>query len=249
MGIALKPGEEFEEHQYARHFLGTEAYSYDGRHFVYGKMGAVAGAARSLYQTEIPTPNHTNVVCDVARAVGAREISATLGATAALVGDYDEGVCVTFNGAGEGYQYPLAGNPGGILGQAHAAVASSGILTAKLAPGYDVQVALDGVSDVSFYKHPVKDVIIHDSPPTGAVVGLCQRVVTADYYCWLQTKGHAAVLAEGTPVIGELCRASESIDGAITGLDYDESARDEGIIGRVLEIGLNGETAWIALDL
>ena len=128
--ILLKPGEEKKEYEFQSHNLGTKAISIDGRVFRYSKMGATVGVAGNVYQAAVPVANHLAAVCDVARDVGATQISATLGATAASIDDYAEGTAHVNKAGGLGHTYIIhrAWRPG----DGHAAVASAGILTANL---------------------------------------------------------------------------------------------------------------------
>jgi hypothetical protein len=98
-------------------------------------------------------------------------------------------------------------------------------------------------------KHPGKDVIIHASPPTAPVWGLASSAIAANQFGWYQIRGIAAVLTEGTVIIGNHVRAGETTDGTIAALDYDESGRNEAILGVVAEVGATTEHSAINLDI
>lgn len=241
-----KWGEQFEEHQYKRHDFGTKMIMSDSV-WVYAQMGATVGVAGSLYQSEAVTANWNSKTVDTARAVGATQISATLGGTATVQNEFDEGYVVIEDDAGEGYLYHIA--RGWKDGDSNAKASTGAVQTVNLRPGEKVQVALTTATTLSFFKNKLDEVIVHPSPPTAAVVGVAMKAVTASYYCWLQVKGPASVKADGTLVAGMGVRASEDDDGAVAALDYSESGRDEVPLGSVIDIGTDGEHAAINLDI
>jgi hypothetical protein len=85
--------------------------------------------------------------------------------------------------------------------------------------------------------NPYRAFIIHPSTNTAMPIGWTVAAVTGSYYCWLQTHGPLAALIDGTVVMGQQVRCSEDDDGAVAALDYDESGRNEPIVGYVMEIG------------
>lgn len=250
-----KPGEEHQEHQYKRHNLGTKMIIGD-RTWVYAQMGSVVGVAGNLYQSEVPKAHWNTVTVDTARAVGATQISATLGATATVKDEFDEGYVGIEDDAGEGFLYPIA--RARAAGDANAAAASGGIQTVNLAPGYSVQVALTTATTLSFFKHKLDEVIIHPSPATAGIVGVAMRAVTANYYCWLAIAGPTMVLAQGTLVITDQVIASASLNGAVTPRNYTlseatpntmDGTQELPSLGVCLNIGATTEYALIDLDI
>ena len=193
--------------------LGTRLVLPDEREYRFVLNDGTAEVAASLYQSVASVANHVNVVCDVARAVDAVIVSATLGATAAAIDIYAEGIVHVNDAAGEGYAYNITRAMSS--GAAHAAAASSGILTVNLAPGEKVQIALTTSSEVSFTRNRYHQVLIHASPPTGGIAGVSPGVAAADRFYWSQTKGYAAVLADGTLLAGLPVMASIGTDGAV----------------------------------
>jgi hypothetical protein len=85
-----KPGEQFQADQYKRHNFGTKMYIND-RVYVYAQMGGTAGVAGKLYQSEAVTAHWNSATADTARAAGATTISATIGGTATVQDEFDEG--------------------------------------------------------------------------------------------------------------------------------------------------------------
>ena len=250
--ISLRGGEEYESHQYQRHSLGTKATTQDGRVFRYGEMGGTAGVPGKLYQGVVPIAHHTNIACDVARAAGAVKISATDGGTGAAVDIFAEGYVYINDAAGEGYTYKIAGGPQQPSGTGHAVAASGAVITVNLAPGYSVQTALTTSSEVTFNRNRYKAVILSTTGTTAPVVGVGVSDVTADYFCWLQTGGPAAVFTDDsvTPlVIAQHARAADGVAGAVEHLNRDGTHENEQEIGVVMHINANDEYSLVDLSL
>ena len=240
----------FEQHQYQKADLGTPLEYDDGRLYRYGLAGATALATGKLMQSVAPLAGHTNIACDVARAIGAESISATLNTTAAAIDIYAEGYVHINDATGEGYLYRIA--KACSAGDAHAAATSTGVLTVNLAAGVTVQVALvAATSEVSFTRNTYHSVIIHPSPPTAELAGVTQRAVTALYYCWLQRKGTCTVLGDGTLLAGLPIQASITVDGAVEGkkrrVRSGSTAAADSTAGTLLEDQDGSETVLRAM--
>ena len=159
--------------------LGHTLVLPDGRVFRFVLNDGTIEVAGNLYQSTVTVANHRNVVPDTARAIGAVEISATLGSTAAGIDIYAEGSVHSNDATGEGYHYRI--KRAIAAGQAHAAVDSSAIMTVNLEAHESVQVALAATtSQVSFTRNKYQQVLIHPAPPTGNVVGVSPGVAAAD---------------------------------------------------------------------
>lgn len=219
------------------------------RVYRFAKNGAVAMAAASLYQAIAAIANHTNVAADVARAAGATVISATLGATAAAVDIYEQGYVHINDAAGEGHLYPI--KRAYQSGDAHASVLASGVITVTLEPGVSVKVALTTASEMTFTRNKYRDVIIHPSPPTAVLAGVAPFAVAASAYCWIQTWGPAAVLAQGILEAGKQTMPSRTIDGAVEEFKHlvrtGSTAAADSTSGALLEDAAAAETVIRAM--
>ncbi len=193
--------------------LGETLILPDGREYKFTLNDGTVEVAGSLYQSVAAVGNHTNVACDAARAIGATAISATLGATAAAVDIYAEGSVHTNDATGEGYSYRI--RRAMTAGAAHAAAATSSILTVNLEPGESVQVALDTTSEVTFTRNRYHQTTIHLSPPTATLTGVSPGVAAASRFYWSQTKGYAAVLCNLTLLAGLPVQADIATNGAV----------------------------------
>lgn len=193
--------------------LGHSLILPDGREYKFALNDGTAEVAGRLYQSVAPVTNHTNVVADVVRAIGATAISATLGATSAAVDIYAEGTVHINDATAESYAYRI--RRAMTAGAAHASADTSSVLTVNLAPGETVQVALDTTSEMSFTRNRYHAVLIHPSPPTAGLAGVSPGVAAANRFYWSQVKGYAAVLADGTLLAGLPVMASIGTDGAV----------------------------------
>ena len=193
--------------------LGHTLILPDQREYRFTLNDATVEIAGNLYQSVAAVADHTNRPADVVRAIGATAISATLGATAAAVDIYAEGLAHPNNDTGEGYSYRI--RRAFSVGQAHAAVATSSILTVGLELGESVQVALDTTTEVTFTRNRYHQATIHLSPPTATLTGVSPGVAAADRFYWSQVKGYAAVLANLTLLAGWPVQPSIDINGAV----------------------------------
>ena len=197
------------------HPLGHKLILPDAREYSYSKMGATVAVAGNLYQSVASVANYTDLVCDTARAIGATAVSATLGGTAVTIDQFTEGIVHINDATGQGYAYRI--RRALAEGDANAAQTSTtGVCTVNLAPGESVQVALTvTTTQLGFTQNRFDEVIIHPSPPTAQLAGVTPGVTTANYYGWVQTKGPAAVLADGTLLEGNEVQASVTVDGSV----------------------------------
>jgi len=80
------------------------------------------------------------------------------------------------------------------------------------------------------------------------LTGVTALAVPIDNFCWLQTKGIAAVLTEGTLVIGKACVPSISTtDGAVA--PETVTGTDEIRVGKVVNVEATTEFSLIDLGL
>src|SRR5678815_3232104 len=128
--------------------LGTLAYTADGRVFRYAKCGATATVAGSLYQTAAELTDHDHLSV-TATAIGATQVTVTLGATAVTENQYAGGLLVVDSTPGEGYSYIIGSHP--------AADASAACVFTLLDP---IVIALTTGSEVTLTPNPYYGVII-----------------------------------------------------------------------------------------
>lgn len=226
-GIYYGPyGTQFDDHaepsggNAGRFPLGHVLVLPDGRTYRYSEAGGTAPVAGSLYQSVAPVANHTDVAvlsttsADIP-AVGDTSIAATLGATSAAQDIYSEGIVHFNDDTGEAYAHRI--KRAVASGDAHAAAEGSATLTVNLAAGDTVQLAATSDTTVSFTRNRFHSVIIHPSPPTAMLAGVAPLAGTASQYFYTQVAGEAAVLTDGTLLVGNMVQASISTNGAVEG--------------------------------
>jgi hypothetical protein len=229
----------FEESSTQLHRLGTVRRLNDGREFIYVKVGSANLAAGVLVQGAVAEANHANcALANVADAVasGTRQVTITLGSTAVSANDYAEGFLNIEDGtAGAGHIYKIKNHP---------AANAGANLTLTL---YDKLRANLTSAHGTLIKHPCKDVIIHPSPPTEALVGVTVRAMTANYYGWVQKKGPVSVLVNGTIVAGDCVIASGTVDGAVMASANGQETERQ--VGMCIHAGANTEYGVVDLGL
>lgn len=239
-GIARSYSEEiYKTYSSAKHRLGAIIEFPDGRVFRFGQAGAVALAHGKLHQSALPIADHTNVAVSANAAIGALQVSATLGATAAAKDLYKDGFLLVNDATGEGYAYRIKG---------HAAADASGVITVQLYEDSPVKVALvASTSEVTLVHNRFKNCLIHPSPPTAQLAGVAIADIAIGAYGWFQTKGPAPVLVQGTVVIGDLCVPSATVDGAVMPSAALET--DGPVVGIVVRVLADTEYGIVDLNL
>lgn len=186
-----------------QHNLGERVVSNDGRAFRYSRTGAVALVAGTLQQSGAQVANHQNLTPSAA-AIGATEITLTLGATAATANQYAGGYAVITVTPGQGYTYKIKSNP---------AISSAGSGTIQLED--PIVVALTTSSRVDLVLNPYSGVIINPATATGLPVGVANIVSAIGSFSWLTCAGIANVLADGAVTVGTNLVASNATAGAV----------------------------------
>ena len=227
----------WEEKSAALHDLGAYVETADGRGFRYAKCGVTATVAGKVYQSS--ALNATNLqpsgglTPSANVAIGGTEItvsdSITLTANQ-LAGGYMS-IVVT---PGQGYLYKIKGNT--------AVTAATGAVITLADP---LQIAITTASNFIVTPHPYSGIVIEPGTPTGVIVGVAHRVLTAAYYGWIQTKGVASVLFTGT---GVASTAVGSLVGGTSGSAAPAIAATN-ILGYHVATGITGEYSLIYLTI
>lgn len=225
-----------------KHPLGTIAVSRDGRTFRYTQVGAADLVAGNVIQRAAPIANHLALTA-VAEAIGAGTaadpITVTPGATAGAANLYAEGYLQTDTTPGNGYMYRVSG---------HAAITASVAFNLYLDPDELVQVAFTSSTRYGLHHNLYKNVIQTPTTMTAPVVGVAVSPATAVYFCWLQTRGAAAVLINGTPAV-----TAPMINGATTAGSADvwtsAAQATACMIGNMMQVGVSGKNNGVMLKV
>ena len=237
--VAGGPGDQFTTTvAQAGHPLGSRMIFADGREFKYAKAGAsVALAAARLNQQTLNNANWDELAVPTARAIGDKAVTITNGSQAITVDYFADGYLNVEDDVGEGYAYTIRSN---------SAAAASGVVTVNLYEG--LQVAWTTDTTVNLFANPYAVTIIHPSPATAMLTGVSLVVVGTDDYGWLQTRGPACVLVEGTHVINEKVIDSASADGAVAPTG-STAAGEENYVGVVMEVAATTEHGLVFLRM
>lgn len=204
------------------HQFGSPVELADGRKFRFGKAGGSNISRGKLQHAPSPKGNHSDVAVAANADVGAESISVTLGATAAVAGEYDEGFAVVIDGAGEGQVLGISHNP------AHA---GSGAITIVLADY--VKTALASASSKVDLVHNSYNGVQETTTNTLVAAGVPLVGVTAGDYVWLQTRGIASVLADETLTLGAAVTGGTSTAGSVEEWDDVTAPITENLVGFV----------------
>lgn len=181
--------------------LGCLATTGDGRYFRYVIAGAVALVPGKLQQSSAEVTGNENLTA-VAGAIGATSIVSTSTVTI-TANQMTGGYAVITTGTGAGYQYQIG---------THAAFTSAAPTLSLVDP---LIVAIDTTSRIDLVPSPFTGIIVNPTTATGTIAGVACAATPISYYGWVQTKGPATVLAQGTIVVGEEVGASATTAGAI----------------------------------
>jgi hypothetical protein len=223
-----------------QHPLGTMAITKDGRIFRYCQAGASDLVVGNLEQSAAPIANHLALTA-AAEAIGAGgaddPIVVTPGATAGAANLYAEGTLMVDTTPGNGYSYRISG---------HGAITASTAFNLYLDPDDRIQVALTTSSRYGLHHNPYKNVIQTPTTITAKVVGVANAPITATYFGWLQTRGPAAVLINGTPAVTAPVINSATTAGAV---DVWTAAAQPtaNLVGHMMQVGVSGKNNAVYL--
>lgn len=187
------------------HVLGAIGYDTMNRKYRYGKVGAVALVRGNLLQTPARDVQFTDMAV-AAAAIGATEISVTLGSTATTAGMFSEGVLVVTVAPGIGQQYVI---------KSHQVTAGAGTCIFKL---YEpLQVALTTSSKVTTLLNPYNGIIQSPTTRTGRSAGVALAAGAIGAFGFIAVEGEFGVLSDVTvAAVGESLSPSTTTAGAVT---------------------------------
>ncbi len=187
-----------------RYPLGTQLCFHDGRKYRFASTGGSTLAVGDLLQGAAGVSGD-RAQTGVANAAGTRSpVVTNTNPTAANL--YAEGYLVVDTTPGGGELYVIDNNA--------AIAAATG--TYNLAAGHAIRTATTTSSTTTLVKNPFQKVIqLPITTGTGPIAGVAVKALTSGQFGWVQTAGMAAVLANGTLVIGDTASATRSAAGAV----------------------------------
>lgn len=198
----------------AAHELGDMAILTDKRTFRMSKAGASNISKGKLQLAPAPKTNHHNIAVPTAVAADEFAVTVTLGATAAVAGEYNEGWVIVNDNEGEGQEYKISSHP---------AANSGASLAIKLFDG--ISTPLTTSSEVSLV-HNRFNATVEAAVATRRLAGVPLVNVTATQLFWAKTGGVAGVLADGAVAVGNAIVPSDAVAGAVEQQDVFVNATD-----------------------
>ncbi len=217
--------------------LGTKLI-YGERTFRYALAGASSLIAGNVLQGMAPVAGHVTEAVDTL-SIGATTLTMTPSATAITTDEYQDGFVVQDAGStGAGYAYKIKSNA-----SSDGTTAFATILVDPLV------VALPAAGTVSFIQSPWGEVLqAIVSTPTARLVGVAQSVITNAKFGWVQTRGPASVLTEGTVIAGNPMTGVTGTAGA-GGPRGTALVVKEQIVGEIMVVGADDTWSTVFLTL
>ncbi len=207
----------YEESQYQEHKLGELFIDPYGRKFRYVQNGGVALTTGNLLQEPAEDTNFRSMAVAVAAAIGATEISVTLGGTAVTANMFDEGDFIVESSTGIGQVFKIVSH--------EVQATTTGVCKFKL--NRPLKIALTTSSQVSVRKNSYDGVIAFPTTPTGGAVGVALYAMTANYYGWIQSGGDCAALFDNqanSAADANALKPSEDVAGSVTAVEEADVA-------------------------
>lgn len=214
-----------------QHPLGFIADGVNGNTYRYAKAGGAVNAARLLALAP-NVANHLNCAVPANVAVGATEITVTLGATAATKDQYQGGLLVVNAGTGKGQQFVIKGNDAGASAGSCRIVIDGALKTALASAD----------SKVTLYPNKYNGVV-ESGTVAFARVGVAIRDMASGEYGWILTRGAAGVLIQGAAVAIADPVIPSTTAGAVEGIGT--AAVTDQIIGFAIQAGTTTEVQGV----
>jgi hypothetical protein len=225
----------YDESSTQEYPIGTKREFEDGRVFRYASFAAATGAGLVVSQDISETAIVESDGKLTAASAGATEVTYTDAGTvgSATANQYAGGYLHTTDDAGEGYNYRIKSNT----------AASSNAITFTL---YDsLQVAVTTATDVAVTGNLYNQVRAALGTADYIVCGVTPIAFTSGYYGWIQTRGVAVILTDGSDIgIGVPTMLSDATAGAVEVADNSHplvgfithAADDTGYMGVALQL-------------
>lgn len=229
---------------------GAKFYSADGREFALVQNAGTALDAGKTVQSPAQITNHSNLTTATA-AIGATQVTVTLGGTAVTANQYAGGYLIINAGTGAGQTLKIASHP--------AQSSTTGTVVVTLEDALKVATAVaDTKSCLRFnpYGSPngtalsTFGVIVTPTTVSGQVLGVALYPIAATTssvlsYGLIQTKGPIAVLNDANTGIGVDVMPSSNTAGAVMTYVVATSSR----LGSSIQAGVTTEYRQVNLQL
>lgn len=180
----------FEQSSVQLHKLGEMYVAGNGDAYRYAKAGGSNISKGKLQLAPAQKTNHHNQPAISAAAVGDRQVTIDLGATALVANEYQEGYLVANDVAPEGDWYVIASHP--------AADSSAQVIVQLETP---VRTAITTSSEFTFV-HNAWRAVVEGTAITQRAAGVALVSMTAANFGWLKTRGVMPVLIGAAATLG-----------------------------------------------
>lgn len=235
-------GDSRDQSTVQKHPLGTQGIGGDGSQYRYVKSASGAALiAGNCIQGPAIVATHLAMI-PVAAALGATQVTFTLGATNPVVANqYSEGWLQVDTTPGNGRRYRIAGHP---------AAAAAAPLTVTLYPDDTIaELALSTATRVGLIANPYNGCIqMPVTTATGILAGVAVGNLPASQFGWLQTKGLGCPLIAGTPALGGIVISPSAAPGAAE-VSTSTTLLTGQIVGRMVQLGVTGKNNAVLLDI
>ena len=224
--INLSYGQEKVETSAKKQSLGTKGVTKDGRVFYYARVGAAittAGMIVDAATTNTIAAHDMDVPVTAATSVGSTTVSLEVPTTDLTKDQYADGYLIFNDGPGEGEVYRIKSHP------AHdASDDATAVFTLDESQGTATGLTTSSLCGLVFNPYYNVAIIDGDGTRVGRPLGVSTIPVTANYFMWIQTSGHAGVLAgAAVGVVGDGMKVSQASGESGAADLFDTSANQD----------------------
>ena len=242
--VHLGYGQEKIETSSQKQKLGTRAVTPDGRVFYYAEnSGTAITTAGQIVDGIAAVGAHDGDLATAALAAGALTVTTTTSLTVTK-DQYKDGYLFINDNAAQGEVYRIKSNT---------AVASAASCEITIDEPDGIRTAFTTGTQFGLMYSPYKDVKIIDGNGTMTTgpLGVTTIPVTADYFCWIQTAGPAAVLSgAATFVVGDAVGISKADEDGTADLWDASTEEDTRPIGTSMGVvSVDTEYGWVMLAI
>ena len=242
--VHLGYGQEKVETSDQKQKLGTRAVLPDGRVFYYAEnSGAAITTAGQLVDGIAAVGAHDGDLATAALAAGSLTVTTTTSLTVTK-DQYKDGYLFINDNAAQGEVYRVKSNT---------AVASAAGCEITIDESDGIRTAFTTSTQFGLMYPPYKDIKLmdNDGTMTTGPLGVTTIAVTADYFCWIQTAGPAAVLSgAATFVVGDAVGISKADENGAIDLWDASTEEDSRPIGTSMGVvSVDTEYGWVMLAI
>lgn len=229
---------------------GSKYSTSDGRDFVLVQNAGTALASGKLVQGPAIHANHQNMATSTA-AIGATQVTVTLGNTAATANQYAGGYLIFNAGTGAGQTFKVASHPSASASATLVVTLEDKLSVASLSSDTKSCLSLPTYGSSNGTDFRTEGVIIcpANNALTGPVIGVTIYPIAATSttvlsYGLIQIKGVCAVLNDSTTAIG-----LDVMPGAVAGSVATFAVATSSRVGTASQAGVDTESRLITLQL